>query len=175
MGCSDVNRPGRVGQVASLVCACSLSRVTLACYSVRGRHPCCVIQFSLPCAFVCCAMSSPEEVEAFVSPLKVNELKEELKRRGLSATGNKATLAERLKSELLKDESAASAPPTDEGEGVGSKNDGEAENAAKDTDNVGGDTDNTAGETDVTVDDTDNAAGDTTDNTAAGALGDSKL
>lgn len=119
-------------------------------------------------------MSNPEQVEAFVSPLKVNELKEELKRRGLSATGNKATLAERLKSELLKDESAASAP-TDEGEGVGSNNDGEADNAAKGTDNVGGDTDNTAGETDVTVDDTDNAAGDTTDNAAAGTLDEYKL
>ena len=116
-------------------------------------------------------MSSPEQVEAFVSPLKVNELKEELKRRGLSATGNKATLAERLKS-VLKDESAATAPPAggdgEEGAGVGSNTDGEADNAG-DADNVG-DTDNTAGETDITVDDTDNAAGDT-DNTAAGGFG----
>lgn len=114
-------------------------------------------------------MSNPEEVEAFVSPLKVNELKEELKRRGLSATGNKATLAERLRS-VLKDESAASGPTTgghaDEDAGNGSNTDG-------DVDNVG-DTDNTAADTDIAVDDTDNAAGDT-DNTAAGAFSDSTV
>ena len=115
-------------------------------------------------------MSNPEQVEAFVSPLKVNELKEELKRRGLSATGNKATLAERLRS-VLKDESATSESTTGgdakEDAGNGSNTDGDADN------NVG-DTDNTAGDTDVTVDESDNAAGET-DNTAAGAFNDSTV
>lgn len=85
-------------------------------------------------------MSSAEDVEAFVSPLKVNELKEELKRRGLSVTGNKATLAERLRS-VLTDESTESGPTAA----------GEAENAAGDTDNTAGDTDNTAEDTDNTA------------------------
>ena len=92
-------------------------------------------------------MSSPEQVEAFVSPLKVNELKEELKRRGLSVTGNKATLAERLRS-VLTDESSATGPESGK----------DADNAAGDTDNAAGDTDNTAGDTDNTASDTDNTA-----------------
>ena len=44
-----------------------------------------------------------EEVEQFVQGLKVTELREELKKRGLSSAGNKAILAQRLKTAMKAD------------------------------------------------------------------------
>lgn len=129
-----------VKAIRPLYCACSISHVAPA-WLIKsvGVIPVDPV-FRCRVLSSCFIMSSAEDVEAFVSPLKVNELKEELKRRGLSVTGNKATLAERLRS-VLTDESTESGPTAA----------GEAENAAGDTDNTAGDTDNTAEDTDNTA------------------------
>ena len=51
-------------------------------------------------------MSAMEEAEAVVSPMKVNELKENLKKRGLSTAGNKAALAERLRTAIVNEKNS---------------------------------------------------------------------
>lgn len=60
-------------------------------------------------------MSTPEDIKAFVAGLKVLELREELKKRGLAAAGAKAVLAQRLQDFLLEqsdtdDQSAPGVP-----------------------------------------------------------------
>ena len=47
-----------------------------------------------------------EEAEAVVSPMKVNELKENLKKRGLSTAGNKAALADRLRTAIINEKNS---------------------------------------------------------------------
>ena len=46
---------------------------------------------------------SAQEVEDFVSPLKVTQLREELKKRNLSSSGAKSVLAQRLQEFLVKE------------------------------------------------------------------------
>ena len=48
-------------------------------------------------------MSQVEDVEQFVSQLKVVELREELKKRHLPYAGNKKDLAQRLQESMLKE------------------------------------------------------------------------
>ena len=48
-------------------------------------------------------MSQVENVEEYVSQLKVVELREELKKRHLSYAGNKKDLAQRLQDTMLKE------------------------------------------------------------------------
>ncbi len=44
-----------------------------------------------------------EDIKAYVSKLKVAELKEDLKRHGLSSAGVKSVLAQRLQKAMSKD------------------------------------------------------------------------
>ena len=52
-------------------------------------------------------MSEVQDVEQYVSQLKVVELREELKKRHLSYTGNKSNLAQRLGEAMLKEKQEA--------------------------------------------------------------------
>ncbi len=44
-----------------------------------------------------------EEIDKVVDVLKVTELREELRKRDLSTTGNKAVLVQRLKTAMMED------------------------------------------------------------------------
>lgn len=52
-------------------------------------------------------MSEVEDIEKYVSQLKVIELREELKKRHLPYTGNKKDLAQRLGEAMLKEKQDA--------------------------------------------------------------------
>ena len=55
-------------------------------------------------------MSEVEDIEQYVGQLKVVELREELKKRHLSYTGNKSQLAQRLGEAMLKEKQEADTP-----------------------------------------------------------------
>ena len=74
-------------------------------------------------------MSDPSDVEQYVAGLKVVALREELKKRNLNSTGNKAVLSQRLQEHLEKEAS--------EKGGVELAGD-ESEPAAKQADKEGG-------------------------------------
>lgn len=56
-----------------------------------------------------CAMSEIQDIEKYVSQLKVVDLREGLKKRHLSYTGNKKDLAQRLAEAMLKEKQEAAA------------------------------------------------------------------
>ena len=58
------------------------------------------------------AMSEVQSIEKYVSQLKVVDLREELRKRHLSYTGNKKDLAQRLGEAMLKEKQAEAAQAT---------------------------------------------------------------